>query len=571
MSCQSTGCWSHLLRASVNHQLRIKLRALVQQAKVSSDIPPYREELAHPTVSEMAISKMKALGSVEDYPAGHVIYQPGQGLVDLYLVLEGQIEHFAFTLDKREVLAFTLQPGEFSGEMDLVLGHRSLLGLRSSSLSRLLRVPRHNLKELLKTESDFANLVMQAAIWRRLRLAEKATAGVMLVGRNDSPHTLQLRSFLARNRYPHLLLTEKDHSPVDLPEGSTLPFVLLQDGRLLEAPTIPELADELEISQLPMPDRLYDVVVVGAGPAGLAAAVYAASEGLSVVLIESLAAGGQAGTSSKIENYLGFPTGISGVGLAHRAYMQALKFGVRLSVSRRCEAMVRTEGAYRLCLSGAINVQARTVVVATGAMYRTLKANNFRAFENRGIYYAATAMECALCAEKEVIVFGGGNSAGQAAVYLSGRAKHVHLVIRAKSLDSTMSQYLISRIEGSASITLHSQTIVESFEGAEVLESVTLRNQHSHELTEYRVGSVFVMIGAIPNTEWMQGTVELDEKGFVLTGHGKAFESSRYATNLPGVYAIGDVRSGSVKRVASAVGEGSVVVSDVHRYLSTFE
>ena len=209
--------------------------------------------------------------------------------------------------------------------------------------------------------------------------------------------------------------------------------------------------------------------------------VYAASEGLSVVLIEALAAGGQAGTSSKIENYLGFPTGISGVGLAHRAYTQAIKFGVRLSVSRRCEAMQRTDGLYELCLSGGTMVQAKTVIVATGAMYRTLEANNFKAFENRGIYYAATAMECALCAEQEVIVFGGGNSAGQAAVYLSGRAKHVHLVIRAKSLDSTMSQYLISRIEGSASITLHTQTVVDSFEGGAVLESVILRNRHTHE------------------------------------------------------------------------------------------
>ena len=556
---------------SLESHVRTNVKSLVQQAAVSSDLPPYREELAHPVVSEMAIPRMKALGSVEAFPAGRVIYPPNRGSVDLFLVLEGQIEHFASTLDGRDDLAFTLKPGEFSGEMDLVLGHRSLLGLRTSSPSRLLRVPRHNLKELLRTESDFANLVMQAAIWRRVRLAEKAIAAVLLVGRNDSAHTLQLRSFMARNRYPHLLLTEKNFHMVSLPEGTTLPFVLLQDGRVLEAPALSELADELEISQPPAPGRLYDVVVVGAGPSGLAAAVYAASEGLSVVLVEALAAGGQAGTSSKIENYLGFPTGISGVGLAHRAYTQAIKFGVRLSVSRRCEGLRRIEGVYGLCLSGGTSVQAKTVIVATGAMYRTLEAKNFEAFESRGIYYAATAMECALCAEQEVIVFGGGNSAGQAAVYLSGRAKHVHLVIRAKSLDSTMSQYLISRIEGSASITLHTQTVVESFEGGAFLESVILRNRHTHDITEFRVGSVFVMVGAKPNTDWLQEIIELDEKGFVLTGHPNAFENSRYATDLPGVYAIGDVRSGSVKRVASAVGEGSVVVTDVHRYLSTFE
>ncbi len=327
------------------------MKSLVQQATVSSDLPPYREELAHPVVTETAMRRVRALGSVEVFPAGHVIYPPNHGSVDLYFVLEGQVEHFASTLDGRDDLAFTMKPGEFSGEMDLVLGHKSLLGLRTSSPARILKVPRHRLKELLRTESDFANLVIQAAIWRRVRLAEKATAGVLLVGRNDSPHTLQLRSFLARNRYPHLLLTEKDLHPVSLPEGTTLPFVLLQDGRVMEAPALSELADELEISQPPSPGSLYDVVVVGAGPSGLAAAVYAASEGLSVMLIEALAAGGQAGTSSKIENYLGFPTGISGVGLAHRAYTQAIKFGVRLSVSRRCEAMQRTDGLYELCIA----------------------------------------------------------------------------------------------------------------------------------------------------------------------------------------------------------------------------
>ena len=223
------------------------VKILVQQASVSSDIPPYREELAHPVVPEMALPKIRALGSTEEFPAGHVIYQPRQAFADLYFVLKGQIEHFASTLDGHDDLAFTLLPGEFSGEMDLVLGHRSLLGLRASSASRVLRVPRHNLKELIRTESDFANFVVQAAIWRRLRLAEKATAGVMLVGRSDSPHTLQLRKFLARNRYPHLLLTEKDYPLATLPEGTKLPYILLQSGTVLEAPTLPELADELEI------------------------------------------------------------------------------------------------------------------------------------------------------------------------------------------------------------------------------------------------------------------------------------------------------------------------------------
>jgi thioredoxin reductase (NADPH) len=344
--------------------------------------------------------------------------------------------------------------------------------------------------------------------------------------------------------------------------------VVLTDGRTLHRPTITELADELGITELPDPDMIYDVAVVGAGPSGLAAAVYAASEGLCTIVVEGTAPGGQAGTSSKIENYLGFPTGISGQRLASRAQLQALKFGVRFAISREVITAQQVDGIHKLTLAGGISVCARAVVIASGAQYRKLSVENYSQFENRGIYYAATAMESLLCRDNEVIVVGGGNSAGQAAVFLSGIAKHVHHIVRGKSLASSMSQYLISRIESSSHITLYPNSEIEELEGASSLQRVAWVDRVTGERTVMPIGSVFVMIGAEPNSGWLFGTVKLDKKGFILTGGAEGFESTPYATSVPGMFAVGDVRSNSVKRVASAVGEGSVVISDVHRYLA---
>jgi thioredoxin reductase (NADPH) len=300
----------------------------------------------------------------------------------------------------------------------------------------------------------------------------------------------------------------------------------------------------------------------------LAASVYAASEGLSTIVIEGTAPGGQAGTSSKIENYLGFPTGVSGAQLASRGHLQALKFGVHFAISRDIVSAQQVDGIHRLTLSGGQSVCSRSVVVASGAQYRRLSVKNQSDFENRGVYYAATAMESLLCREREIIVVGGGNSAGQAAVFLSGVAKHVHHIIRGPSLESTMSQYLISRIDKSPHITLYTDAEIEILEGHLNLELVTWTNRKTGEKVTRPVTSVFVMIGAEPNSGWLFGTVKLDKKGFVLTGNDNGFESTPYATSVPGMYAVGDVRANSVKRVASAVGEGSVVISDVHRYLA---
>jgi thioredoxin reductase (NADPH) len=349
---------------------------------------------------------------------------------------------------------------------------------------------------------------------------------------------------------------------------STLPAITLSDGRTLRRPTITQLADELGITELPDPEMIYDVTVVGAGPSGLAAAVYAASEGLCTIVVEGTAPGGQAGTSSKIENYLGFPTGISGQRLASRAQLQALKFGVRFAISRDTVTAEQIDGIHKLTLAGGIPVCSRAVVVASGAQYRKLSVENYSQFENCGIYYAATAMESLRCRENEVVVVGGGNSAGQAAVFLSGIAKHVHHIVRGKSLASTMSQYLISRIEGSSRITLYTDSEITTLEGESSLECVTWINRRTGESMVKPIQSVFVMIGAEPNSGWLFGVVRLDKRGFILTGGTDGFESTPYATSVPGMFAVGDVRSNSVKRVASAVGEGSVVISDVHRYLA---
>ena len=421
----------------------------------------------------------------------------------------------------------------------------------------------------MRFEGDIANIIVSAAIWRRIKMITDSSGGVVLRGCGGDADLIHLQRFFVRNYYPHRIEeVAEDEERGKSTVSSELPAVVLPDGRIFSRPAIADLADELGITELPDPHTIYDVAVVGGGPSGLAAAVYAASEGLSTIVIEGTAPGGQAGTSSKIENYLGFPTGISGAQLANRGHLQALKFGVHFAISREIVTAQQSEGIHKLTLAGGKTVCSRAVVIATGAQYRRLSVQNHAVFENRGLYYAATAMESLLCREKEIIVVGGGNSAGQAAVYLSGVARHVHHIIRGHSLKATMSQYLISRIERSAHITLHTDSEIEKLEGDSSLEFVTWTDRKTGRKTRKPIGSVFVMIGAEPNSGWLYGTVKLDRKGFVLTGTPHGFEGTPYATSVPGMYAVGDVRANSVKRIASAVGEGSVVVSDVHRYLA---
>ena len=537
------------------------------------NIPEFRPDLAFPKLTEEMVGRLGFYGREETFPANVPLFSHGERQVDMFVVLDGEVDiYLPATNGESKVIAHH-QRFDFSGELNLLTSQGSLVEARTVRESRLLRIPRNALQRLMRAEGDIANLITQATIWRRIGIIGEATGGIVLVGHAGDAETTELRRFLLRNSYPHRIVeapaeevTLPDYDPSD--HESTLPAVILSDGRTLHRPTITQLADELGITELPDPEMIYDVTVVGAGPSGLAAAVYAASEGLCTIVIEGTAPGGQAGTSSKIENYLGFPTGISGQRLASRAQLQALKFGVRFAISRETVTAEQIDGIHKLTLAGGIPVCSRSVVVASGAQYRKLSVENYGRFENRGIYYAATAMESVLCRGNEVIVVGGGNSAGQAAVFLSGIAKHVHHIVRGKSLASTMSQYLVSRIESSSHITLYTESEIVKLEGESSLECVTWINRKTGESTVKPIGSVFVMIGAEPNSGWLFGTVRLDKKGFILTGGTDGFESTPYATSVPGMFAVGDVRSNSVKRVASAVGEGSVVISDVHRYLA---
>ena len=534
--------------------------------------PDFRKDLAFAPLTEDMVERLRVYGHEETFAAGVTLFRQGERGVDMFVVLEGEVEVSIPLKGGKSTVIANHRRLDFSGELNLLTSQGTLVEARTLTETVVLRIPRSEIQRLMRAQGDIANLLTSATVWRRIGIIGEETGGIVLMGHAGDAELTELQRFLLRNNYPHRILEVAEEAQV--PEDplaeheSTLPAVTLSDGRVLRRPTITQLADELGITELPDPHVIYDVAVVGAGPSGLAAAVYAASEGLCTICIEGTAPGGQAGTSSKIENYLGFPTGISGQRLSSRAQLQALKFGVRFAISRETVTAEQVEGIHKLTLAGGISLCARAVVVASGAMYRKLSVANYAQYENRGIYYAATAMESLLWWENEVIVVGGGNSAGQAAVFLSGIAKHVHHIVRGPSLASSMSQYLISRIENSSHITLYPNSEIETLEGASALERVAWVDRATGERTDKPISSVFVMIGAEPNSGWLFGTVKLDKKGFILTGGADGFESTPYATSVPGMYAVGDVRSQSVKRVASAVGEGSVVISDVHRYLA---
>src|SRR5712664_1213685 len=526
----------------------------------------FRWELAFPDLTEDMIARLQAYGNQESFPTGAVLYTHGDRKIDMFVVLEGEVEIYLPSTEGDAKVFARHRKHNFTGEFNLLNSQGALVEARTIAPSTLLRIPRTRFERLMRTEGDIANVIVAACIWRRIGIVKAASSGVILQGRSGDDQMMLLQRFFVRNNYPHRIVnvsaeeTENDCAP--------LQAVILSDGRTMRRPSIPELADELGITELPDPEMTCDVAVVGAGPAGLAAAVYAASEGLCTTVVEGMAPGGQAGASSKIENYLGFPAGISGQQLATRAQLQALKFGVHFAISREVITVEQLDGIYKLTLQGGHQVCALTVVVASGAQYRKLGVENYLKYENRGLYYAATAMESVLCRDQEVIVVGGGNSAGQASLFLSGIAKHVHHLVRGPSFAETMSQYLISRIENSSHITVYTESEIVALDGDRSLERVSWVNLSTGERTVKDLSAVFVMIGADPNTGWLFGTVRLDKKGFILTGGTDGFDKSPYATSMPGIYAVGDARANSVKRVASAVGEGSVVISYIHRYLA---
>jgi thioredoxin reductase (NADPH) len=544
-------------------------------SELDPDDPYAREPQTFPRLNDDMIRRVSAYGVVERVAQGTLLFERGQRSVDFFLVLEGRVEIFDTEIDGKRIVIRIHGPREFTGELDLFNDRRVLVSARALDDSRVVRVKRANFRRLVTAEPDIGEIIMRAFILRRVGLIRHAQAGVELVGPAHGGDTLRLQRFLARNAYPYRLLdTERDPDAGGFLEffaltPDQLPVVILPDHRVLRNPSNAALADELGLTEEIDPERVYDLVVIGAGPAGLAAAVYAASEGLTTIVIESLAPGGQAGTSSKIENYLGFPTGISGMALAGRAQVQAQKFGARLAISRPAARLDCARTPYRVHLESGPHVTASTVVVATGARYRKLTVPNYETFEGQGIHYAATAVEARLCGGEEVAVVGGGNSAGQAAVFLARTVGHVHILIRGAGLAATMSDYLVQRIKSSPRITVHPFTEVTGLDGDKLLRRVTWTDRKTGKSETHAIANLFVMIGAEPNTEWLDGCLDLDEKGFIRTGRwpDSLGLTSPYAASRPGVFAVGDVRANSVKRVAASVGEGSVVVYAIHRFL----
>lgn len=515
--------------------------------------------------------------------AGEILYDQGERSTKWFVILDGEIEVVS-PRSKREEPFAILKPGQFTGEMNLLAGANSLARVRAKTTARVLEVDRSTMRQLVSRSSQLGDKVMRAFILRHTNLMSFG-GGVVLVGSRHSPDTLRVQQFLTRNSHPHETIdVEADPAAQPLLDqfGITIddvPVVICLGWRVLKNPSNEELAECLGMTPVLDDQKIRDVVVIGAGPAGLAAAIYGGSEGLDVLVVESTAPGGQAGSPSKIENYLGFPMGISGQELAERAWSQAEKFGTEIAVARNATKLVCEKRPYRVELGGR-SVLARSVVIATGARYHKPEIPQLARYEGTGIYYSATAVEARLCGPEEVIIVGGANSAGQAAVFLSRTAKKVNVLVRGKGLSDTMSRYLIARIEDTPNIELLVETEIVELHGERDLEQVTWLCKTTGERTTRPIQHVFMMTGASPNTEWLDGCVCIDNKGFIKAGTDLTREDLQQAnwplgrapyvfeTSLPGVFAVGDVRSNSVKRVASAVGEGSICIQMVHKTLA---
>jgi thioredoxin reductase (NADPH) len=535
-----------------------------------------------PVLTETQIRRLRAIGRPRPVQVGDILFQPGDTNVPFFVVLSGRMEIVQPGFAGERPIT-THAPGEFTGEVSMISGQRCLVLGRVTDAGEFLELNSDQLRTVIAQDAELSELLMRAFILRRLTLITQNMGTVILLGSRHSANTLHLREFLGRNGYPHTYVDlDSDKTSQELLDRfhvkvEEIPVIICNAGNVLRNPTTHKLADCLGLNVGIEGTQVRDLIIVGAGPAGLAAAVYAASEGLDSLLVETEAPGGQAGSSSKIENYLGFPTGVSGQELATRAIHQAQKFGAKMMVSRSVVKLDCKKRPYKVVLDDGVEFSARAVVIATGAQYNKPAIANLKNFEGQGIYYGATYMESQLCEGEDVIVVGGGNSAGQAAVFLSQGARKVYMLVRRGGLAETMSRYLIRRIEENPGIELVVNSEIVGLEGDTHLECVTWTNKSTGAKTTKNIRHVFIMTGASPRTEWLRGCLELDDKGFVLTGRDLDGRNGAWAlqrapqmleTSLPGVFAVGDVRAGNVKRVASAVGEGAISVHLVHRNLA---
>lgn len=536
----------------------------------SSQVSSALEREAWPKLGPAVVEQLRAAGYTRDIAAGDVLFELGQDHYDLVYIESGSVA----IVDRADDRVVTeIMAGDFVGELGMLMGQRTFYAGVAASPGRVITVTVDRLRDLIATVPEVGDPVITAFAARRRLLASWEEGGLVIVGDAVDPVAARLRTFAVRNVVPHRWVDRHDTAAIaelrrtcELPDSG--PAVVTGHGDVLVAPTPRELAVAIGMDLAAGVDAVFDVIIIGAGPAGLAAAVYGASEGLNVIVVDDTAVGGQAGTSSRIENYLGFPAGVSGADLAGRAFVQAVKFGARIVAPRRATALRQEVGTFTVTLDDDTHISGRTVVLAGGVQYRALPIAGLAEFDGRGVYYAATDLEARSCRDVPVVVIGGGNSAGQAAMYLSRHAARVHMLVRGRGLSETMSSYLSQRIEHDPRIALTTRAEVVAVHGTGRLEQVTVRHRDTGREDTLATEGLFVMIGAAPQTGWLDGQVMTDRNGFVCTGPIAGPAAGTFETSVPGVFAVGDMRAESVKRVASSVGEGSVVISSVHGYLS---
>jgi len=542
-----------------------------------------RIEQIFPKLTPAQISRIAARGHIHSTVGGEVLFEQGHSAAPFFVIISGELEVVRPSVPV-ETLVIAYEPGQFTGEVSTLAGRRSLFRVRATKPGKVIELDRQQMLSLIQTDAELGEILMRAFILRRVELIAAGVGDVVLVGSTYSASTHRIKEFLMRNGQPYSYMDlERDPDVQNLVDSfqisaSEIPVLICRGQLVLRNPSNQEIAACLGFNESIEQTHVRDIIIIGAGPSGLAAAVYGASEGLDVMVLETGSPGGQAGSSSKIENYLGFPTGISGQDLASRAYLQAQKFGADILIAKATQ-LICDRKPYAVEIENGSRIPARSIMIATGAAYRRPPCKNLLRFEGAGVYYGATFVEAQLCGGEEVIVVGGGNSAGQAAVFLAETAKRVHMLVRSAGLAKSMSRYLIRRIEETPTIVLRPYTQIIAVEGGDHIEFVRWQNNQTGQTEEHDIRYLFVMMGADPNTSWLDGCIALDNNGFIKTGLDLSPESLSAAgwyptrqpylleTSLPGIFAVGDVRGGSIKRFATAIGERSIAISFVHKVL----